>query len=160
MFLLESFISPQKFILKCLCIPDWTATGISKEMVLKEKGKSECLAKNILKHVGCRELYVNKLIHCTFMGISPPQNLRLSEDKNFVSHPPSKKGKKTSICTEKKLRIDQLMGSCVIWAPLSWVYYWGREPIVMNTRSAYWLSVNMLTKSLLIYVGWNKSTEC
>ena len=65
-----------------------------KVMVLKEKGKSECLAKNILKHVGCRELYVNKLIHCTFMGISPPQNLRLSEDKNFVSDPPSKKGKK------------------------------------------------------------------
>lgn len=47
---------------------------------------------------------VNKLIHCTFMGISPPQNLRLLEDKNFVSHPPSEKEKKTSICTEKKDR--------------------------------------------------------
>lgn len=73
---------------------------------------------------------VNKLIHCTFMGISPPQNLRLLEDKNFVSHPPSEKEKKLPSVLRK--RIDQLLGSCVIWAPLSGVYYWRREPIEMN----------------------------
>lgn len=44
------------------------------------------------------------------MGISPPQNLRLSEDKNFVSHPPSKKGKKNFHLYWEKAKDRSIIG--------------------------------------------------
>jgi len=61
-------------------------------MVFKEKGEPVPGKKSLEAYRMQRT--VNKLIHCTFIGISPPQNLRLLEDKNLVSHPPSKKEKK------------------------------------------------------------------
>lgn len=71
-------------------------------MVFKEKGEPVPGKKPLEAYRIQRT--VNKIIHCTFIGISPPQNLRLLEDKKFVSHSPSEKEKKTSVCTEKKDR--------------------------------------------------------
>lgn len=63
-----------------------------KVMVFKEKGEPVPGKKPLEAYRIQRT--VNKFIHCTFIGISPPQNLRLLEDKKFVSHSPSEKEKK------------------------------------------------------------------
>ena len=82
--------------------------------IFKENGKPEYLAKNLLKHIGCRKLSTNLSTVLLWVSLhsdlgyfsTTPQNIRLLEDKNFVSHILSKKEKKksTSICTMKRDR--------------------------------------------------------